>query len=148
MAEDQSEQGRMTPDRYGFSGPAISPLFEVPMQVKRATHLLFRYETEREGVLDILPSGLSLPAGPAIVQALVQFTDRNDCMPYVGTFVFPMCEFEGRPYAFEHFLMVTNDSAMASGREFWEIQKRFAIASWSSIPTRSSRPVNARVECR
>jgi acetoacetate decarboxylase len=124
MAEKQNEQGRMTPERDGFSGPAASPLYEIPMQVKRANHLLFRYETNREAVLDILPSGLTLPPGPAIVQALVQFTDSNDCMPYIGTYVFPMCEFEGKPYAFEHFLMVTNDAAMASGREFWGDSKK------------------------
>jgi hypothetical protein len=136
--------GRMTPEKYGFSGPAASPLFEAPMQVKRATHLLFRYETDREAVLDILPSGLSLPAGPAIAQALVQFTDSNDCMPYIGTYVFPMCEFEGKPYAFEHFLMVTNDAAMASGREFWGDSKKIChselIFEANEIYTTCERP--------
>ena len=42
MTEVERCFGRMTPERYGFSGPAVSPLFEVPMQVKRATHLLDR----------------------------------------------------------------------------------------------------------
>ena len=144
MADTQNSPGRMTPERYGFSGPAVSPLFEVPMQVERATHLLFRYETNREAVLDILPSGVSLKPGPAIVQALVQFTDSNDCMPYLGTYVFPMCEFEGKPYAFEHFLMVTNDAAMASGREFWGDSKKIChselIFDANEIYTTCERP--------
>ena len=124
MAENQNTPGRMTPDRYGFSGPAASPLYEPPLQLKRATHLLFRYEADREATLDILPHGVSLPPGPAITQALVQFADSNDTMPYVGTYIFPLCEFEGKPFAFEHFLMVNNDVALASGREFWGDSKK------------------------
>jgi hypothetical protein len=35
MGEKQNEQRRMTPVRYKFSGPAASPLYEIPMQVKQ-----------------------------------------------------------------------------------------------------------------
>jgi hypothetical protein len=46
--------GKFTVDRFGQSGPAHSPLYEVPFQVKNATHLLYRYETDRQEVDDIL----------------------------------------------------------------------------------------------
>jgi acetoacetate decarboxylase len=95
--------GKFTVDRFGQSGPAHSPLYEVPFQVKNATHLLYRYETDRQEVDDIL-----FP------------------MPYAGTYIFPECTFEGKDFVFEYFLMVTADSAMASGREFWGDSKKLA----------------------
>jgi acetoacetate decarboxylase len=120
--------GRMTVDRFGVSGPAASSLYQIPLQLKRATHLLFLYEADREAVLDILPDEVELPEGPAVIQALVQFADANDGMPYTATYVFPMCKFEGAAYAYEHFLMVSNDVALASGRELWGDSKKICYS--------------------
>ena len=65
--------GKFTVDRFGQSGPAHSPLYELPLQVKNSTNLLFRYEADPEAVDDILPEGCELKGGDsAIMQALVQ----------------------------------------------------------------------------
>lgn len=117
--------GKFTVDRFGQSGPAHSPLYEVPFQVKNATHLLYRYEASKEAVEDILPPDLELKDGPAYVWVLVQ-SSEDFPMPYSGTYVFPECTFEGKDHVFEFFLMVTEDSAMASGREFWGDSKKIA----------------------
>jgi hypothetical protein len=115
--------GNFTKDRFGQSGPAHSPLYEIPLQVKNATHLLYRYEADPLAVIDILPEGCELKGGPAYVWVLVQSADEYP-MPYAGTYVFPECTFEGKDYVFEYFLMVTADSTMASGREFWGDSKK------------------------
>ena len=123
--------GKFTVDRFGQSGPAHSPLYSVPSQVKNATHLLYRYETDRDAVDDIFPEGCELKEGPACVWTLIQSADEYP-MPYTGVYVFPECLFEGKEYTFEYFLMVTTDSAMASGREFWGDSKKMCHAevSW------------------
>ncbi len=64
--------GKFTLDRFGQSGPAHSPLYEIPLQVKNATHILFRHEADRDAVEDILPEGCELTGGPAHVWTLVQ----------------------------------------------------------------------------
>lgn len=135
--------GNFTTDRFGQSGPAHSPLYSVPLQVKNATHLLYRYEADRNAVEDILPEGCELKDGPAMVWVMVQTSDDYP-MPYTGTYVFPECEFEGRDYVFELFLMVTSDVAMASGREFWGDSKKLCHAevTWESneVFTTCERP--------
>lgn len=120
--------GKFTIDRFGQSGPAHSPLYEVPFQVKNATHLLYRFEVDREQVDDILPEGCELKDGPAYAWALVQSASEYP-MPYTGVYVFPECLFEGKEFVFEYFLMVTTDSAMASGREFWGDSKKLCHAN-------------------
>jgi len=120
--------GKFTLDRFGQSGPAHSPLYEIPIQVKNATHLLFRYEADREAIEDLLPEGCELPDGPAYVWTLIQSANEYP-MPYTGVYVFPECVFEGKTYAFEYFLMVTADSPMASGREFWGDSKKLCHAN-------------------
>ena len=135
--------GKFSHDRFGQSGPAHSPLYQVPMQVKNATHLLFRHEASPASVDDILPEGCELTGGPAIVWTLVQ-TASEYPMPYTGTYVFPECTFEGRRYTFEYFLMVTDDATMAAGREFWGDSKKLCHAEvqWSGneVFTSCQRP--------
>ena len=135
--------GKFTLDRFGQSGPAHSPLYEIPLQVKNALHLLYRYEAERSAVDDILPEGCELKDGPTYVWVMVQKTDQHP-MPYTGMYVFPECTFEGRDYVFEYFLMVTTDTAMASGREFWGDSKKIchATVTWegTEVFTTCERP--------
>jgi len=119
--------GKFTLDKFGQSGPAHSPLYEIPLQVKNAAHLLFKYETDRKIVEEILPEGCEVPEGPAYVWALVQSADKLP-MQYSGVYVFPECIFEGNLYTFEYFLLVTRDSPLASGREFWGDSKKLCHA--------------------
>ncbi|MDH4041898.1 MAG: hypothetical protein OEV88_14685 [Gammaproteobacteria bacterium] len=67
--------GKFTVDRFGQSGPAHSPLYAIPLQVKNATNIVFRYEADRDAVDDILPEGCELQDGPAYVWAFVQTTE-------------------------------------------------------------------------
>ena len=136
--------GKFTVDRFGQSGPAISPLYQVPLQVKNSVNLLYRYEACPEAIDDILPEGCELmPDGSARVQVLVQICDQLP-MPYIGTYVFPECQFEGKDYCFEYFLMVNSDVAMSSGREFWGDSKKMchAEAIWEAneVYTTCQRP--------
>ena len=136
--------GKFTVDRFGQSGPAHSPLYAIPLQVKNATNIVFRYEADRDAVDDILPEGCELQDGPAYVWAFVQTTDSYPT-PYTGVYVFPECVFEGKVYTFEYFLMVTVDSAMAAGREFWGDSKKIchATVTWdgNEVFTTCGRPV-------
>jgi Acetoacetate decarboxylase (ADC) len=120
--------GKFTRDRFGQSGPAHSPLFEIPLQVKNATHLLYRHEADAKAVEDILPEGCDLAGDPAYVWTMIQTTSEYPT-PYTGVYVFPECMFEGKKYTFEYFLMVTTDVAMASGREFWGDSKKLCHAN-------------------
>jgi acetoacetate decarboxylase len=135
--------GKFTVDRFGQSGPAHSPLYEVPFQVKNAMHLLYRYEADSAEVEDILPEGCELKEGPTYVWVLVQSSEVYPT-PYTGTYVFPECTFEGKDYLFEYFLMVTDDSAMAAGREFWGDSKKLAHCeiTWqgNEVVTTCERP--------
>jgi len=117
--------GRMTKDRYGFSGPVGTSLFcEPPFHIRDSENLLIFYEADAEAVTDILPEGVELLSTPPIVQVLVNKTIFSNAGPHYGTYIFPQCQFEGKPYTFEYFLMVTTDVAMASGREFWGDSKK------------------------
>lgn len=137
--------GHFSADRFGQSGPVHSPLYSVPLQVKNATNLLYRYEADRDAVEDILPQDCELKDGPAMVWTLVQ-SSQDYPSPYTGTYVFPECVFEGRDYMFELFLMVTTDVAMASGREFWGDSKKLCHAEvcWegNEVFTTCERPRN------
>ena len=136
--------GKFTKDRFGQSGPAHSPLYELPLQVKNSTNLLFRYEADPESVDDILPEGCELKGSDsAIMQALVQISESYP-VPYVGTYIFPECQFEGKDYCFEYFLMVTNDEALAAGREVWGDSKKIChsevVSESGEIYTTCERP--------
>lgn len=115
--------GKMTVDRYGQSGPAISPLYNIPLLVRNATHLLYRFEADPDAVEDILPEHCELNSRPAVVSCLIQSTEHQS-FPYGGHYVFPECVFEDNLYGFEYFLMVDTDSALSSGREFWGDSKK------------------------
>lgn len=115
--------GKMTVERYGQSGPAISPLYNIPLMIRNATHLLYRFEADPDAVEDILPAHCELNSRPAVVSCLIQITEEPP-FRYGGHYVFPECVFEGNVYGFEYFLMVDNDAALASGREFWGDSKK------------------------
>ncbi|WNC70238.1 acetoacetate decarboxylase family protein [Thalassotalea nanhaiensis] len=123
--------GKFTVNRFGQSGPAHSPLYQVPLQVKNTTNIIYRYQADPSEIEDILPEGCELRSdGSAVVQVLVQICDHLP-MPYIGTYVFPECTFDGKDYCFEYFLMVNSDVAMASGREYWGDSKKICYAEVS-----------------
>jgi acetoacetate decarboxylase len=148
--EKGKKMGRMTKDRYGFSGPVGTSLFcEPPYHIRESENLLMFYEADAEAVTDILPEGVELLSTPPIVQVLVNKTTLSNAGPHYETYIFPQCQFEGKPYTFEYFLMVTTDLAMASGREFWGDSKKlchtYFVWEANEVFTTVERPKGLRL---
>lgn len=122
----------MNKEDMSFSGPNVSPLFGAPPKfIRDSDNILMFYECDPEAVKAILPEGCELLSDPPIAQVLINKTELSTSGPYMGSYIFPQCKFEGKPYCFEYFLMVTNDVAMAAGREFWGDSKKICYSEFN-----------------
>ena len=123
--------GNMTSDKFGFSGPVWTPLYPAPpWPIPESENLLMFYEADPEAVLEALPAGCELLGDRPIVQVLINHSLSGTAGDHYGNYIFPQCKFAGKPYAYEYFLMVSNDVAMAMGREVWGDAKKLCHTEW------------------
>jgi len=123
--------GNMTSDKFGFSGPVWTPLYSAPpWLIAQSENLLMFYEADPEAVLEALPEGCELLSDRPIVQVLINHSLSGIAGEHYGNYIFPQCRFEGRSYTYEYFLMVSNDVAMAMGREVWGDSKKICHSEW------------------
>jgi len=123
--------GNLTKDKFGFSAPVWSPMFNsVPLIITESENLIILYEAEKEEVLNILPEGVELLNDTPIIQALFNKSLGGSAGEHFGNYLFPVCKYQDKPYFLEHFLMVTNDVAMIMGREFWGDAKKLCHTNW------------------
>ncbi len=116
--------GRLSPDRFGFTGPASAPGIDPPPHFYRGTELAtFDFETSADAAAALVPEGLSLASEPP--RARVMFADFS--FSTLGVYREAMlqlaCTWAGRPVSYCPYLIVTGDIGMVAGREIWGAPK-------------------------
>ena len=123
--------GNLTKDKFGFTAPVWSPMMtDAPLIINDSENLLFFYEADFDSVNDILPEGVEPLSEPPVIQAIFNHSFGGSAGPHFGNYIFPLVKYNGKPYTYEHFLMVTNDVAMIMGREYWGDAKKLCHTEW------------------
>jgi acetoacetate decarboxylase len=116
--------GQLTPDKFGYSMPLDSPLYEpFPVYYRDITLLLYAYVTDAKAAAALLPPQLELPDVPVaqMVFATYPFSTVGTYNEVAQTIA---CTYQGKPMAYAVRLHVTNAMAMAAGREIGGFPKK------------------------
>ena len=119
-------EGRLTPDKFGYSMPVDAPLFaKPPIYYKNAETIGITYVTETEAALDLLPEGLVLPE-PAMASLLFIRYPWSTLGPYEETILGLPCLWNGEHKFYIVHIVVNSDIPQAAGREVWGYPKKMA----------------------
>ena len=116
--------GTLTPDRFGFTGPASAPSIDPPPHYYRGTELAtFDFETSSAAAAALVPEGLSLAHETA--RGRVVFADFafSTLGSYREAMLQLACTWEGRRVMYCPYLVVTGDVGLIAGREVWGAPK-------------------------
>ena len=123
--------GNLAKEKFGFSAPVWSPMFpKAPWLMPRTELIVMFYEAEKEAVLNILPDECELLTEPPVVTVILKKAIDGHGGPHYGNYIVPQCKFRGKPYIYDHFLLITNDVAMVMGREYWGDPKKICYTDW------------------
>lgn len=118
------EQGRLKPADWGKFMPAHNSLSgDGPWYYRDTEMVMVEFETDREAVLDILPSELEL-IEPASAFMVIEINHWTTLGPYGEVYVGVMCSFEGQAYAYVPGVYVTGENSQIVGREVWGFGKK------------------------
>ncbi len=134
--------GTLTTKSLGFSMPAHAPLYPPPPYVYDDARLLYyMYPTDPARAAAVVPSNLEIANPPIATLAFASYP-RSTLGQYLEVVQLIDVLFEGKPCKFAVALYVTNDAAMASGRELGGYPKKLA-----SITIREEGPIGiARID--
>jgi len=133
--------GQLTPDRFGYSVPIDAPLYVTfPLYYAGTSILMFPYLTDAQAAAAVLPSQFDLvPVDPDGKFALAQVVFARYPFSNVGSYnevaQTLAVTYKGTPGAYAVRLHVTNDQAMAAGREIGGFPKKIGIISFDEGPT-------------
>lgn len=116
--------GQLTPDKFGYSMPVDSPLYEpFPVYYRDVTLMLYSYVTDAKAAAALLPPQLELGEVPIaqMVFAKYPFSTVGSYNEIAQTIA---CTYQGKPVAYAVRLHVTNAMAMAAGREIGGFPKK------------------------
>ncbi len=140
--------GTLTKDKFGFSMPLDAPLFyPLPIFYKDVSMLLFQYVTDPAAAAALLPKPLEL-ADPPIVIMLFANYPWSTLGPYRETAQAIRCVYKGKSMNYAARLHVTNDAAMAAGREIAGFPKKLGEIEFINDETYFSyleRPKGLRI---
>lgn len=128
--------GQLTKDRFGYSLPVDSPLYApFPVYYEGVRILLFPYLTDAAAAAALLPSQFELvtadPDGKmAVAQVVFATYPFSNIGAYNEVAQTLMVTYKGTPGAYAVRLHVTNDQAMAAGREIGGFPKRLGNISF------------------
>lgn len=91
-----------------------------------AEMLAVAWETKPEIVKRLLPPPLKPPKTPLVLAFIANYPKTNFGVTYLEAALFLMAEFNGEPGTFCLSMPVTNDMAMAGGREAYGYPKKIA----------------------
>jgi acetoacetate decarboxylase len=139
----------MTPERFGFDMPVDSPLYSpLPHYFTDAEILQITYETDREAVLDLLPSALEVADSAVAVLTVFHFP-AGTLGSYNEVALDLACTLRGQRKFFTAYNLVDNDAGMAAGREIWGVPKKQAHVTLSRefdlVMGTADRPMNNRL---
>ena len=119
-----AKAGKLTKEKFGFSGPVDAPLFQKPPFYYRGVEsIVVLYETEEEAALALLPEGLEI-SSPVTVSITLFNAPFTTLGPYRSAIVRLHCLWKGMPKGYVCYQIVTGDAAMAAGREVWGYPKK------------------------
>lgn len=134
--------GKMTKESFGYSGPVDAPLFQKPPFYYRGVEsMMFLYETEEEAARAIVPEGIEI-ASPATVNVTIFSAPFTTLGPYNSAMVRINCLWQGQPKGYVCYQIVTEDAAMAAGREIWGYPKKLGHVAFC----KKSQMITATVE--
>lgn len=119
-----SNKGRLKPSDWGSLMPAHKPMAHRPPYYYRNTEMvMMQFETDREAVLDILPSDLGL-LEPATAFMVMEKNHWTTIGGYGEVYLGIMCLWNGEPHAYVPGVYVTGEHSQILGREIWGFGKR------------------------
>lgn len=119
-----SDKGRLEPKHWGAVMPAHQPLAHRPPYHYRNTEMVMvQFETEREVVLDLLPSDLEL-LDPPTAFMVMEKNHWTTVGGYGEVYLGIMCLWNGEPHAYVPGVYVTGENSQILGREIWGFGKR------------------------
>lgn len=119
-------KGKLTREHFGPSMPVHAPLFSsLPTYFRNARLALFQYATDGEQAAELLPSSLELADPPMALLALIEYP-WTTIGPYREAIQSLVCTYNGRAVQYIPNILVTNDAAMAGGREAYGYPKKIA----------------------
>jgi len=128
--------GQLTTDRFGYSVPLDAPLYvRFPLYYEDVRILLFPYLTDARAAAALVPPQFDLvPVDPEGKFALAQVVFARYPFSNIGAYnevaQTVVVSYKGRPGAYAIRLHVTNDQAMAAGREIGGFPKKMGIISF------------------
>lgn len=113
--------------RVGYSIPFNAPLYSGPPWLYRdAEALIALVAFEKDSVEPLLPEGLGVPGDPVVGAFWVSYYPFSTLGPYYEAIVAVQVEHEAGLAYYIPYIYVTNDAALAAGREVLGAPKKFA----------------------
>jgi len=129
-------RGAITPDNHGFSMPSAGPVFpdDPVWHFDDVDTVMIDYISDAAKVAESLPADattIPIPDLPGYSMMKVIWNNMRDSsmMDYYETLVCVPCLIDGQPIFYVPYIYVTNDSAMAAGREAAGFPKKIAEIS-------------------
>jgi len=91
-----------------------------------AEMLTLAWETTPEAIEKLLPPPLKPASRPVALAFVANYPSTNFSLPYLESALFIRASFEGQEGFYCLSMPVTNDMAMAGGREIWGYPKKLA----------------------
>src|SRR5262245_40237987 len=118
--------GKLTKDQFGYCLPVDAPLYQrLPDYYKGVSMLLFDYVTDAGAAAALLPAPLELTDPPTATLIFAEYP-WSTLGPYNEVAQALKCTYRGQPMYYAVRLHVTNDAAMAAGREIAGFPKKMA----------------------
>lgn len=127
-------KGKLARACLGYTMPPTSPLFPRPPIVYRDVESVgVMYETDSGAALDILPEPLELDE-PAMATLGVYQITKSGLGAYCEAYLSLSVRFQGEPKRYSAMFLVTNDMAMAMGREVLGVPKKLGKVIFERHP--------------
>lgn len=119
-------QGKLTKDQLGYCLPVDAPLYQrLPFYYKNVSILIYEYITDADAAAALLPAQLELTDPPTATLLFAEYP-WSTLGPYNEVAQALKCTYKGQPMSYAVRLHVTDDAAMAAGREIAGFPKKMA----------------------
>jgi acetoacetate decarboxylase len=118
--------GKLTKDKLGYCLPSDAPLYQrLPFYYRNVSILIYEYVTDADAAAALLPAHLELTDPPTATLLFAQYP-WSSLGPYNEVAQALKCTYRGQPMSYAVRLHVTDDAAMAAGREIAGFPKKMA----------------------
>jgi acetoacetate decarboxylase len=125
-------QGRLTPEKFGYSMPVDAPSYQrPPFYYRGGRSISVGFETDRDAALDVLPSCLTLSEPATAALTFLEYP-WSTFGPYNEAVLSLLVEHKGRRLVYVDQIVVTTEPPMLAGREIWGYPKKLAHVEFRS----------------